>query len=527
MFGIFRPAPHQAPLPDAEVDSTYRRLRWQIFAGIFIGYAGYYLLRKNFSLAMPYLIEDGYSRGQLGVAMSAIAIAYGLSKFIMGLVSDRSNPRVFLPFGLLVSAAVMFIFGFAHWATSSVAIMFVLLFINGWAQGMGWPPSGRTMVHWWSQKERGSVVSVWNVAHNVGGGLIGPLFLLGLALFGDWRSAFYVPAIVAVGVAVFAYFAMRDTPQSCGLPPIEKHKDDYPEGYDEHHERELSTKEIFVTYVLRNKLLWYIALANVFVYLLRYGVLDWAPTYLKEAKHFNVDKSSWAYFFYEWAGIPGTLLCGWLSDKLFKGNRGATGVVFMILVTVGTLIYWLNPAGNPAIDMAALIMIGFLIYGPVMLIGLQALELAPKKAAGTAAGFTGLFGYLGGSGSQRPGRLHGGPLRLGRWLQAADRRLPAGHPVPLPDPAQTRGPGRAAASRLMTRRLRRQAGAAFSPAARRRTRRRASGARPSLLRPGHPGSRRPSPASRWRIHAGSTGRRNPRAPPRAASRNAPPSHRGR
>ncbi len=93
MFGIFRPAPHQAPLPDAEVDSTYRRLRWQIFAGIFIGYAGYYLLRKNFSLAMPYLIEDGYSRGQLGVAMSAIAIAYGLSKFIMGLVSDRSNPR--------------------------------------------------------------------------------------------------------------------------------------------------------------------------------------------------------------------------------------------------------------------------------------------------------------------------------------------------------------------------------------------------------------------------------------------------
>ncbi|MCS7501440.1 glycerol-3-phosphate transporter [Pseudomonas aeruginosa] len=397
MFGIFRPAPHQAPLPDAEVDSTYRRLRWQIFAGIFIGYAGYYLLRKNFSLAMPYLIEDGYSRGQLGVAMSAIAIAYGLSKFIMGLVSDRSNPRDFLPFGLLVSAAVMFIFGFAHWATSSVAIMFVLLFINGWAQGMGWPPSGRTMVHWWSQKERGSVVSVWNVAHNVGGGLIGPLFLLGLALFGDWRSAFYVPAIVAVGVAVFAYFAMRDTPQSCGLPPIEKHKDDYPEGYDEHHERELSTKEIFVTYVLRNKLLWYIALANVFVYLLRYGVLDWAPTYLKEAKHFNVDKSSWAYFFYEWAGIPGTLLCGWLSDKLFKGNRGATGVVFMILVTVGTLIYWLNPAGNPAIDMAALIMIGFLIYGPVMLIGLQALELAPKKAAGTAAGFTGLFGYLGGS----------------------------------------------------------------------------------------------------------------------------------
>jgi OPA family glycerol-3-phosphate transporter-like MFS transporter len=86
-----------------------------------------------------------------------------------------------------------------------------------------------------------------------------------------------------------------------------------------------------------------------------------------------------------------------MSDKIFRGNRGLTGMVFMALVTVATLVYWLNPAGNPTVDMIALFSIGFLIYGPVMLIGLQALELAPKKAAGTAAGFTGLFGYLGGS----------------------------------------------------------------------------------------------------------------------------------
>ncbi|MBO0217615.1 glycerol-3-phosphate transporter, partial [Vibrio sp. Vb2880] len=74
-------------------------------------------------------------------------------------------------------------------------------------------------------------------------------------------------------------------------------------------------------YVFNNTLLWSIAIANAFVYLIRYGVLDWAPVYLKEAKDFSVDKSSWAYFLYEWAGIPGTLLCGWISDKLFKGRR--------------------------------------------------------------------------------------------------------------------------------------------------------------------------------------------------------------
>ena len=76
---------------------------------------------------------------------------------------------------------------------------------------------------------------------------------------------------------------------------------------------------------------------------------------------------------------------------------GVLTAIYFVLVTIATIVYWMNPAGNPGVDMACMIIIGFLIYGPVMLIGLHALELAPKKAAGTAAGFTGLFGYLGGS----------------------------------------------------------------------------------------------------------------------------------
>ena len=177
-----------------------------------------------------------------GVALSAISIAYGLSKFLMGSVSDRSNPRLFLPAGLAASAGIMFLLGFAPWATSSVAIMFGLLFLNGWFQGMGWPPCGRTMVHWWSHKERGQIVSFWNVAHNVGGGLIGPLFLLGMAWFNDWHSAFYVPAAAALFVACFALLTMRDTPQSEGLPPIEEWKNDYPPDYSEASEVELDSE---------------------------------------------------------------------------------------------------------------------------------------------------------------------------------------------------------------------------------------------------------------------------------------------
>jgi len=397
MFKFLNP-PAAKPLIDANnVDSEYNKLRWQVFIGIFVGYVGYYLVRKNFTMAMPDLIEKGFSKTELGFALSGVSIAYGISKLVMGMVSDRSNARVFLSLGLFLSGVTMFIMGSFPWATSSIPIMFAILLINGWFQGMGWPPSGRVMVYWFSQKERGRKMSVWNLAHNVGGGLAGQLTALAFILFGTWQSKLYFPGLVAIVISVIAYFLIRDTPQSCGLPSIEDYKNDHQNPYLKLEKVTESTKEIFFKYIINNKLLWYISFANAFVYLVRNGVVDWAPTYLSEVKHYNISEQGWATFAYEFAGIPGTLLCGLLSDKLFNGKRSMAIIIYMILVTVAVFVYWKNPAGNYLIDQLALIAIGFFIYGPVMLIGVFAIDLVPKNAAGTAAGLTGLFGYLGGA----------------------------------------------------------------------------------------------------------------------------------
>ena len=237
-------------------------------------------------------------------------------------------------------------------------------------------------------------MAIWNVAHNVGGGLMAPLAILGVEIFADWHALFYFPGLVALAVAVFIYLTMRSTPQSEGLPSIEVWKNDYPKHYDSSFEETFTAKEIFTKYILPNKLLWSIALANAFVYLIRYGISDWAPTYLQEVKGFDFESSGWAYSAYEFAGIPGTILCGWLSDKVFNGKRAPVTIIYMLLIAVAIVIYWANPIGNPWIDVACLITIGFLIYGPVMLIGVHALDLVPKNAAGTSAGFTGLFGYF-------------------------------------------------------------------------------------------------------------------------------------
>ena len=410
MWKFLAPPAYKAEMPAEKVDSNYKKLRWQVFLGIFIGYAGFYIVRKNFSMAIPELAPFGFETGELSIVLSMNAIAYALSKFLMGSVSDRSNARVFLPLGLVLAAISMAFMivpvtaiGPEHkmWA---IALMAVLNFLVGWFNGMGWPPCGRVMTHWFSIKERGTKMSIWNCAHNVGGALVGPMAVYGAIWFGSWfygsQTKYYFligtyafPVAVAIFIAILAYILIRDTPQSCGLPSIEKYRNDYPKNYSEKHEQVLTAKEIFFKYVFNNKMLWFIAIANAFVYMVRYGCLDWAPAFLKDSQGYDIKDAGWAYFAYEFAAIPGTLVCGWLSDKVFKGRRAITTIIFMALVAVFILLYW-RFSYNYTIVTLSLIGIGFFIYGPVMLIGVQALDLAPKNAAGTAAGLTGFFGYF-------------------------------------------------------------------------------------------------------------------------------------
>lgn len=392
MLDFLKPAKPIERLPKEKIPSAYKRYRFQVFISIYFGYLLYYFVRSNFVFAKDYLFELGFSKTQVGFVASALGFAYGISKFVMGNVSDRSNARYFLAIGLILSGIVNLLLP----NTSNIIFMFVLMLLNGWFQGMGWPPCGRIMTHWFSDRERGLKMAIWNTAHNFGGGLIASIALLGISLFSSWKGIFYLPAIIAI-VGGFAYILLaRDTPQSVGLPPIEEFKNDYPEVQKslENAEAEMSGKEILFKYVLNNKFLWCIAIANIFVYLVRYGVINWAPTYLKEMRGFSIHESSIAFALFEYAAIPGTVIIGWISDHIFHGRRAPIGIICMIGVAIATVIYWKSE--NPFAINCALASIGALIYGPVMLIGVSALDLVPKKAAGTAAGFTGLFGYMGG-----------------------------------------------------------------------------------------------------------------------------------
>ena len=181
-----------------------------------------------------------------------------------------------------------------------------------------------------------------------------------------------------------------------GLPPIEEFRNDPAKvEVDAQGEAGMSYGQIVIKHVFLSKTMVLLALANVFVYALRYGVLSWSPTYLSEVHHASIAAGIAGFSLFELAGIFGTLACGWISDKVFRGNRTWTGITFMVGVALFVVLYWLSPVGTPYwLLMVYLFFIGAFIYGPVMLIGLQALDMSARHVAGTSAGFTGLFGYV-------------------------------------------------------------------------------------------------------------------------------------
>jgi OPA family sugar phosphate sensor protein UhpC-like MFS transporter len=391
--GLLKPAPAAEPIKNKEeVDKKYGYWRIRTLYSIFVGYAMFYLTRKSLTFAMPALIADlGYTKTELAFAGSMLYIAYGLSKFLSGVVADRSNSRYFMAFTLIASGLCNIAFGLS----SSLFLFAIFWGLNGWFQGGGYPPCAKTLTHWYSQNERGKWWSIWNTSVNFGGFII-PLLAGGIAQSLGWRFAMYIPGALCIIGGLWLINRMRDTPQSIGLPSIEKWRNDYGSmKKSDNLDKELSAKEILMTYILTNPLIWVLCIANFFLYVVRTALSDWMALYLVESKGYSLLGAGGIVSWLEIGGIAGTLLAGWASDRFFRGQRAPANALFAFLIICSILIFRAIPAGFVTLDIVAVTFIGLCTYGPLMLIGMAAAELTHKKAAASASGFTGLFGYMG------------------------------------------------------------------------------------------------------------------------------------
>ena len=377
-------APPVARLSDpSEIARQYRSWQKRVLVSSIIGYATFYFVRKNLSVAMPVLQNSlGIQKSSLGLCLTLHGLLYGVSKFANGFLGDRADARVFMSLGLAASAFLNLLFGL-----NSIAIVLGLIWIaNGWFQGMGFPPCARLLTHWFPPKQLATKMSIWNMSHPIGGGLI--VILCGYLVVINWRLCFLVPAVIALGCVIFIWFTLPDTPASVGLPEVE--------GTQSEASREESRADFrafVIRQVFRNKFIWIVSLANFFVYIVRFAVLDWGPTLLTESKHIRITHAGWMVAAFEICGLGGALLGGWITDRFLGGRAVRACVVYMALAGVSVFLFWKVPFQSELLTTGLLGAAGFFIYGPQCLLAVAAANLATKRAAATAIGLTSIFAY--------------------------------------------------------------------------------------------------------------------------------------
>lgn len=380
---------------DIKKEYAYWRLR--TFYSMYMGYAFFYLSRKSFTFAMPLMISDlGFTKTDLGILGSILYFSYGISKFLSGIISDRSNPRYFMAFGLMATGVWNIFFGLS----SSILCFAIFWGLNGIFQGWGWPPCAKLLTHWYAKEERGRWWGLWNTSHNLGGAII-PLIVAVIASSYGWRMAMYFPGVICILMGFVLLNRLRDTPKSLGLPSIEEFKgSDYAE--DNKYNDKMTKKQLLLDLVLRNKYIWILGFAYFFVYVVRTAVNDWGQLYLYETRGFTLLEAGTCVFAFEAGGFLGSLSAGWISDKVFAGRRGPVNALFTFGVVCCLWGMWLIPDGGFYLANTLFFWIGFFIFGPQMMIGIAAAELSHKKAAGAATGFAGCFAYIGAAAAGYP-----------------------------------------------------------------------------------------------------------------------------
>ncbi len=409
LAGFFKEPPVKEVIQDTEkVKQMYSDWRLRIFYACFIGYTIFYLCKKNIAVALPGLsAEYGYTNTELGLLGSSLYLTYGIGKFVNGVIADRADVRKFLPTALIMTALANICFGLsAVFITPGEASFFglptntVLLWIfvffwgaSGWFQSAGFPAVAKSLTYWYSNSERGTKWSLWSCSHQFGTFL--SVIVSGCLVehFG-WKMAFFAPGTIAIIAAIWLYDRLRDRPQSLGLPDIETYNNEPSAKKSAVEEDNRTYIEIFKQNILFNKTIWLLAIAYIFVYIIRFGAEDWMIKYLHESKGNPLDLAAMKLSSLPLVGIAGTICAGLISDKIFKGQRAPVNLIYLMGVVFCLILLKFNTIGT--LDFVLIGLLGAFTYGPQMMIGgLCAVESSSKKVASAATGFTGTFGYIG------------------------------------------------------------------------------------------------------------------------------------
>ena len=391
-------------VPAEKVDRTYKRLRMQTFLAATFGYALYYVCRLSMGVMKQPLIDAGLlSATQLGVIGACLYWTYAVGKLVNGFLADSANIKRFMAIGITISVCMNFAMGVMGVSAMNGQIsnavlfgVFCLLWAgNGWAQSMGAPASIVALSRWMPLKIRGTFYGIFSASHNIGEGLSFIFVGAIVAAFG-WKWGFFGAAPAGVVGLVLVLLFFHNSPESKGLAPVEVLSGEMTqEEYDKKggEVKDRAKTSSLQRAVIKNPGVWILAAASAFMYMSRYAINEWGTIFLQEAKGYSLTEAATVIGINPVFGIIGTVVSGWLSDVLFKGDRKYPAFVAGVLEAVALALFLY---GGPAkwVNILAMVLFGIAIGVLIAFLGgLMAIDLVPRKASGAALGIVGIASY--------------------------------------------------------------------------------------------------------------------------------------
>ena len=392
-YRISPPADFQ--VEEGKQQKLFKAFGLQSFLAGTIGYSLYYVCRTSLNVVKKPIIDSGMlDATQLGLIGSVLLFAYAIGKFVNGFLADHCNIKRFMATGLIISAAanlMMGILGFSSGVlpTATVFLLFAVMWgINGWSQSMGAPPAIIALSRWYPLSKRGTFFGFFSLSHNLGEWL-SFLFVGILVSVAGWQWGFFGSAIAgAVGVIVIV-FLLHDNPQSKGLPSVEDMS-----GEVKAVEVEKESTGSLQKMVLKTPAVWILAAASAFMYIARYAINGWGVLFLQEEKGFSLTEATTIISINALLGIFGTVLSGWVSDKLFRSDRYIPALIFGAMNSVA-LVLFLFGGNSWTVNIIAMVLFGISIGVLICFLGgLMAVDIVPRKATGAALGVVGAASYV-------------------------------------------------------------------------------------------------------------------------------------
>lgn len=368
----------------------------------FIGllYTSFYMCRYNLSLANGAISHEfGFSKGQIGYIISTASLAYAFGQILNGLITDKIGGKR----AMLIGAAGTIVMNLAFGAASFVGLLWLFAMIRGidqYLQAFGAPGMIKVNTAWFAKTERGRFAGIFGFMINLGRfGIfkLGPALLAGFSFLGlmqvpalHWRWLFWIPAGIAAVAATAMALTCKNTPAEARFPGV------HPEEEAEASASPDVTLWFVCRTILTTRAIWFVAAAYACTGVVRQSIDQWFPRFLQEFHHVSMESKQFqlAAFLIPFVSSAGSLISGYVSDKVFGGRRApvAAGLYFIETVVILTAAQFHTATAA----VTFLILISFTANATHSILGTAAaMDIGGRKMAGFASGLIDSFQYFG------------------------------------------------------------------------------------------------------------------------------------